>query len=382
MTPQEKYLRQLVRTLLQPGEQVRQHAVVSRKTRDGIEAGLYFAAWTNRRLLLILTKRNGQTGLPKRVNLGVEEYERSGIEKVFRKLADGVGRLCFRLSSGLDLDIWVSFSEQSVSGQRAFFDGFGAASQPAESSGPGSLEAGSLEAGSLEAGSLEAESLEAESLEAELSRLEGFATSAFVQPAPPVVPIAHLAARVPPLAATTAATDPFAAEAYPLVRNEMPRPAEMSPHVAPAKPVVGARRGGGSGGVVALLLALAGTGLVMFLGCAGLLAVGFVTSAGRSSTSRFTMPRPSTRGFTHPQAPPTYTPPTYTPPKVPQFRPPTRSGIGGTPSPGQSFRDSHRDHMDRMQDQQEAMSRRIQEQMDASNRRHEEMMQRMRRSFP
>lgn len=134
MTAQDQYLQSQLAQILQPGEQVLHVAYMRRQPGLLVQmllvGGLllmlmttpYYAVLTNRRLILIKTKMGFFSGGPKPVNLGIEEYDARGIQKVTVSGFLNNRSMTFHMADGKKQTLRISPWFKQISGTKLFFD--------------------------------------------------------------------------------------------------------------------------------------------------------------------------------------------------------------------------------------------------------------------
>jgi len=83
---------------------------------------VYFAALTNRRLLLIRTKMSFWTGAPKPMNLGVEQYDARAIQNVTVGGFANNRSMTFHMTNGPKQKLRISPWFKQISGTKDFFE--------------------------------------------------------------------------------------------------------------------------------------------------------------------------------------------------------------------------------------------------------------------
>jgi len=130
----DQYIQSQIGPILQPGEQVlfvalmrRQPGIIWQILFALISALLmkpYFAVLTNRRLLLIRTKLRAFTftGVPKHLNLGVEEHDVRQLQSCSTGGIANNRSMTFQLASGSKMTLRISPMFKIVTGTKEFFD--------------------------------------------------------------------------------------------------------------------------------------------------------------------------------------------------------------------------------------------------------------------
>jgi hypothetical protein len=82
----------------------------------------YFAVLTNRRLILIRTKMSFWTGGPKEMNLGIEQYDATQIQRVTVSGFANNRSMTFHMADGSKQTLRISPWFKQISGTKAFFE--------------------------------------------------------------------------------------------------------------------------------------------------------------------------------------------------------------------------------------------------------------------